>query len=239
MKNSLILLEETSDQELDERRMKRFVYRFRMKRESFFKVLEHFRRNAEENEYTRGWSLTIELLVFIRWITGGSTFVMTGDTFGMAYQTVSDIVHRLLPKVCKLAKNVIKLPEGEELAEIAEGFERLVGSSVFNGVVGAIDGSLIRFNPKKDIRSQYIDRKHGTSLNMTIVCDDKLRIRYLITGFPGSVHDSRVYLESSLFRKAWPPAPYMMIGDGAYCCLEKPIILMTPYRNPTGMKNNP
>jgi len=189
MKEYLICLEETECPFESRKRQRKFIYRFRMKRESFFLLRDHFRRNARDNEYARGWSLIVELLVFIRWITSGGTYVMVGDTFGMPLQTVSDIVHQILPKVAKLSKNVIALPEGDELPKIAEGFQKLVGTNVSNFVVGAIDGTLIRFSPSRAIRDQYIDRKSGASINCTIVCDDKLRIRYMIAGYPGSVHD--------------------------------------------------
>lgn len=53
------------------------------------------------------------------------------------------------------------------------------------------------------------------------------------TGYPGSVHDTRVLKNSPIYTgQLYPPAGYFIVGDGGYPCIEQPICLMTPFREP-------
>jgi hypothetical protein len=60
----------------------------------------------------------------------------------------------------------------EENQQIELEFYQL---SMMPGVCGAIDGNLIKIKPPKAIENQFVDREHNHSLNLTAVCDAKLR----------------------------------------------------------------
>lgn len=64
---------------------------------------------------------------------------------------------------------------------------------------------------------------------MQVVCDDRKRIRDVFIGFPGSVHDARVFknspLQETLVEKCHNR---FILGDSAYPCLRN---LLTPYRD--------
>lgn len=45
----------------------------------------------------------------------------------------------------------------------------------------------------------YYSRKQNFSIKMQAVCDHQLKIRHICVGYPGSVHDSRIFTNSSLF----------------------------------------
>ena len=62
-----------------------------------------------------------------------------------------------------------------------------------------------------------------------MVSDHKRRIRDIFIGFPGSVHDSRVFRNSPLCEAlANKCGDYHILGDSAYPCLNN---LLTPYRD--------
>ncbi|KAJ8375711.1 hypothetical protein SKAU_G00062910 [Synaphobranchus kaupii] len=49
----------------------------------------------------------------------------------------------------------------------------------------------------------------------------------------GSVHDTRIMKNSTFYRtQQYPPTGYIILGDGGYPCLDKPIGLITPYKEP-------
>ena len=51
--------------------------------------------------------------------------------------------------------------------------------------------------------------------------------------FCPTVHDARVLRHSPLYQSAaYPPPGIYLLGDGGYPCLERPISLVTPYKNP-------
>ena len=89
----------------------------------------------------------------------------------------------------------------------------------FQNVVGAIDGTHLglAFKPELD-GEEYFTQKQNYAVAATLVCDDYKRIRYINVGWPGSVHDQRVYQNSVLNKN---PSDYFsdreyLLGDSAY-----------------------
>lgn len=202
---------------------------FRLTRESFILFEKHL--IAKYPKKRHGWWSRAEMLVFLYWLGQGVTYNVVANAFKIPKSTIADIIRKLLPRVSGLAKEVIKLPNQDELQQVARGFQSRVGTSAFSAVAGAVDGTLIAIKAPKGRVDEYIDRKFGISLNLTLVCDNRGYIIYAITGYPGSVHDSRVFVESSLFRKAlYPPQPYYILADGAYRCTELPIRVLPVFR---------
>lgn len=62
-----------------------------------------------------------------------------------------------------------------------------------------------------------------------MVCDHQKKIRSLFVGFPGSVHDSRVYRRSPLSNDLQEKCGnYFILGDSAYSCSRH---LITPFKD--------
>jgi DDE superfamily endonuclease len=69
------------------------------------------------------------------------------------------------------------------------------------------------------------------SIQLQLVCDSKLMITDAYTGYPGSVHDARVFRLSplqQLLTSSNIPEEYHIIGDSAYPLSS---FLMVPYRD--------
>ena len=64
--------------------------------------------------------------------------------------------------------------------------------------VGVMDGTLfpLAFQPETEDAADYHGRKFQWSLTCLVVSDQKRRIRWYITGYPGSSHDNRMLLFS-------------------------------------------
>ncbi|XP_049911320.1 putative nuclease HARBI1 [Epinephelus moara] len=143
------------------------------------------------------------------------------------------MVHKVSKKLLKIKNQVICFPSVAELEDIGNGFARLAGSPAFSKVVGSIDGCHIRVKPPSVDSQCYTNRKLFPSIQLQAVCDHQGKYMDIFTGYPGSVHDSRVLTNSPIYtRRLYPPQGFYILGDGGYPCLSAPITLITPYKEP-------
>lgn len=75
-------------------------------------------------------------------------------------------------------------------ANLANGFQNKTG---FPGVIGAIDGTHIPISAPTLHRNSYINRKGHASFQLQAVCTSQMMFLDVYTGWPGSVHDARVF----------------------------------------------
>ena len=97
------------------------------------------------------------------------------------------------------------------IKESAEAIIKLYCSYKILQTVGEIDGTHIGIKaPQNDSKIDYFCRKQNYSMNALAVAEANLMILDLATGYPGSIHDSRVLRNSNIFRMA-------EIGDVLSC----------------------
>ncbi|XP_066320550.1 protein ALP1-like [Miscanthus floridulus] len=63
----------------------------------------------------------------------------------------------------------------------------------FDNCIGAIDGTHIEVVVPKTELITHMNRKSKTSQNVLAICDFDLRFTFIVAGWPGSVHDMRVF----------------------------------------------
>jgi len=83
---------------------------------------------------------------------------------------------------------------------------------------GAIDGTHIRIDRPEVDPDSYINRKQYCSIQMQALVNEKKKFLDVFIGYPGSVHDARVFKESSLFQSL----PELCTGKFYYidyCCI--------------------
>ena len=125
----------------------------------------------------------------------GADYRTISHLFGVSKSTVcvvtkqvcSSIVECLLPKY-------VKIPIGAALMEDIEGFKSNHG---FPQCVGAVDGTHIPIISPKDCPADYYNRKGWHSGTV----DHTGRFIDVYVGWPGRVHDARVFANSSLYRR--------------------------------------
>jgi len=97
----------------------------------------------------------------------------------------------------KLQKEVIKWPDEEERKAISAWIKHAHG---FVNCVGLIDGTLfpLAFAPSQN-SEDYFTRKGNYAIKGLFICDYAAKITWIEMGWPGSVHDNRVWANSDVY----------------------------------------
>ncbi|XP_063040017.1 uncharacterized protein LOC134435115 [Engraulis encrasicolus] len=130
------------------------------------------------------------------------------------YRTISHLfgvgistVYNSLSDFCEAVMSVLlpihlPAPEARHFLEMAAYFKDRWGVPQ---CVGAIDGSHIPIIAPQEYASDYYNRKHFYSIVLQGVVNGKGQFWDVCVGFPGRVHDSRIFKQSDLWKR---------IGDG-------------------------
>ena len=170
-----------------------------------------------------------QILLTLRFLATGTFQQVIGDLFGVHKSTACVIIQRVVRKIAELKPHYIQMPTPEELQSIKLKFYRL---RRMPRVIGAIDGTHIRIQspggPQAEI---FRNRKGYFSINCQAVCDADLKIRNIVARWPGSVHDSTIFNDSSLCARL-ENGEYgedFLVGDSGYACRP---FLLTSLVNP-------
>lgn len=178
-----------------------------------------------------GWNPVVEVLVFLYWLGHGASYSVVSRVFSIPKTSVFRIVHSIALKVVALRTKCIQFPKPHK---VGEGFAKLAHSHFFKKCVGAIDGCHVRIKkPVGPDAQDYFNRKLFYSVQLQAICDSNGIFLDTFVGYPGSVHDTRVLKNSPVYTEAlYPPAGYFILGDGGYPCIEHPICIITPFKEP-------
>ena len=214
----------------DETQNTHFMERWRMSQDCFKNILAKI-NHIRKKQF--GYEEKVELLIFIYYMAQNNTMRSVVDTFGVPRSTINDCIQRHYDMMMEIMPQVIKLPQTEEeLAKVAHEFRVKAKTPIFDQVVGALDGTLIRIEPVGKHKNLYFDRKKRYSINLQLISDSNCQILYANGGCPGSYHDSRAIRESEIFkRKIYPPlnSNYMLLADAGYRNRDRPFRTITPY----------
>ena len=121
-----------------------------------------------------------------------SSGARTRDMFGTGYGTHYNYCSRVVEAICSLREKVVYWPDEEERQQIAA---RMESKYDWPNCVGMGDGTLLPLSrcPTTEDAPDYSGRKFKYSLTCFIINDDHRRIRAYQAGWPGSVHDNRVF----------------------------------------------
>ena len=123
----------------------------------------------------------------------------------------------------------MKLPE--TVAEVENLTQRFLEHHGFPQCIGAIDGTHIAIRQPNQNYADCINRKGFTSVNVRALCDYRYCFLDVVMRWPGSVHGSRIFLQSNLNQKLWNKfvpscekqivkgemkVPICILGDPAY-----------------------
>lgn len=206
-----------------------FRDRFRIKRSTFEILLTRLAGKLLFTDKNVKVKISPEkqLLIFLKYVSANVTLQLLADLFGVGDTTVFHIIRRVSSLICdNLMNEMIVWPSEQKQKQIAHKFQENNG---FPGIVGAIDGSHIPIKTPKEQHENYINRKGTHSVILQAVCDSEMHFIDLYCGWPGSVHDSRVFRNSPLLNKASKlDKNFHLIGDAAY---PLQTCMLTPYKD--------
>ncbi|CAH1954220.1 unnamed protein product [Acanthoscelides obtectus] len=221
---------------------KQFVEHFRVSRQ----IVATLKRDFEESEFYSKKDTGFQridsekcILAFL-WFTSneGAAFRDVADRFDLSMSILHGIVN-IVHFLSNLSRSVIVWP----LAPEANNIARIFAEMRFPGAIGCIDGSHIKIDTPREDPDSYLNRKKFHSIQisgkfvqypailcqyMQVICDDNRKIKDVFIGYPGSVHDARVFRNSPLCQNLgqWCK-DWVILGDSAHPCLRN---LLTPYK---------
>ena len=209
-----------------------FQVRYRFTKQSFVYLLDLILPQLMVDPRGNPLPPVLQLAAFLRFAATGSFQQVLGDSINCAKGTVSKYIRRLALILAELRPRYINFRPG---AHTMAAFREIAG---FPTVVGAIDCTHVPvFVPKVDDVGLYLCHKGFTSINVQVVCGPDMRICHIVSRWPGSTHDSRIFDWSSIkeymIEQRTPhgqlPPDSKLLGDGGYACMP---YLFTPLRAP-------
>ncbi|KAJ8948005.1 hypothetical protein NQ318_011893 [Aromia moschata] len=194
-----------------------FFMHFRIGRQHVIRFAEQF-ENSNHYKTQSGLHGKIsslhQVIIFI-WFLGHQTssFRDVADRFNISISSLHRIITRVTIFFSNLSPQIITWPNENEKQEIEHHFR----DQGFPHVIGAIDGCHIKIDKPQTDPESFINRKGFYSIHMQVVCDHIRKIRDVFIGYPGSVHDARVFRNSPLCANlAEMCGQYVLLGDSAY-----------------------
>ncbi|XP_039854227.1 uncharacterized protein LOC120712503 isoform X2 [Panicum virgatum] len=139
---------------------------------------------------------SIEALAMFLWIVGAPQPIRQAeDRFRRSMETISRTFNSVLTSILRLAHHMIK-PRDPDFTEVHPTLDNPNFWPHFKNCIGAIDGTHVKLVVGKSKRIQYLNRNNETSQNVLAVCDFDMRFTFVLSGWPGSVHDMRVFKDA-------------------------------------------
>lgn len=156
----------------------------------------------------------------------GASIKKLASLFGIGDgATIDRITKRVFAAILNLKDKYIYWPNEQERIKIVDNTKNELPYCV-----GYLDGTEIKLaEAPVDEAESYFSRKSIYSLKAQAICDNKMLIRYAGVGFPGSMHDARMFSTTDIYKN---PVKYLsekqwIAADSAYKLTEH---FVTPYR---------
>jgi hypothetical protein len=199
-----------------------FREKYRVSRDSFKKLLDLIKDHPifKSQNNKRQAPVANQLLLFLFYIGragSGASNPSNRNIFGLGRGTSDLYRKRVISALRCLRERAIRWPDQAERVEIAL---RIRNKYHWLNVCGFADGTLLPlcYEPQSKDSADYKGRKNKYTITMLVVNDDLKRIRYYHAGFPGCVHDNRVFRNTPLYKE---PQFYFgnamfLLGDSAF-----------------------
>lgn len=200
---------------------------YRFNEENVKWIAKHFLTETGER---RGGALSSEqkMKIFLRYVADPGFQSGIAEEMGIHQTTVSKTVNSVSKKIMEKADLWIKFPSSTHDITVAKN--EWLQKCKFPSAIGVIDCTHVRIPKPVRFGDEYINRKGFASINVQATCNAKEQFTSVEASWPGSVHDNRIWRNSSVRKVLSEYKNTVLLGDEGYG-LEP--WLMTPFRNPT------
>jgi len=215
-----------------------FLQQYRMSKSSLRTLVNKIQQHPVFKHPHRGPKqppAIYQVMVLLRYLGtegSGASLSTLRARYKFSVGTGNNIKQRALEAILSLRSQYYHWPNATERRQISKRFETLYG---WPNLVAIADGTLnpLWCKPRTDDAGDYSGRKHQYSISTLVFNDDKRRIRYFLTGWPGCTHDNRVFQNSNLFNN---PSQYFSeseyaLGDSAF---EAQSFMIPAFKKPRG-----
>ncbi|XP_020591117.1 putative nuclease HARBI1 [Phalaenopsis equestris] len=195
----------------------RFSNIFRMTAPIFIDLLHELSRNHHLQGSSR--TTTREVLAITLYMLSQNESVRGAmERFQHSSETISRYFSKGLQALVSLATQIIK-PTDTSFANIPE---QIANDSrympYFKNCIGAIDGTHVDARLPSHEKIAYIGRSGTTTQNVMAVCDFNMCFTFVMAGWEGSAHDSRLFSYATRNRTQCfphpPPGKYYLVDAG-------------------------
>lgn len=203
---------------------------FRVKRETFLYILEKVQQDIYRNNTPMREAVSAKrrLALTLYYLASTAEYRTIANLFGVSRSFTCHCIKEVCCAIIKKFPKTITFPKGVELHQVVQRYEKRWG---FPMCAGAIDGTHIPILAPRKNHTEYVNRKGFHSIIMQAVTDCNYLYRDVVIGWPGSVHDARVFSNSAIFTmgnegKLFPQdlvkeicgvdIPPLLVGDPAY-----------------------
>ena len=151
---------------------------------------------------------SVESLGLFLWIVGSPQSVRQAENrFVRSLETIVRKFDKVLECLIKLAKDIIR-PVDRQFRTVHSKLRSRKYAPFMDNCIGAIDGTHIQVVVPLATAAQHRNRHKEKSQNVMCVCDFDMRFTFVLAGWPGSVHDMRVFNDArSRFGDKFPKPP--------------------------------
>ena len=186
---------------------------FRMSRplfESLHNLLESSYGLKSSNKMS-----SVEALAMFLWMVGAPQSIRQAENrFQRSTETISRKFEEVLHSLYKLSADIIK-PKDPQFRTVHPRLQAPRFAPYFHNCIGAIDGTHVPVVVPASKVLQHVSRKGYTSQNVLAICDFNMRFTFVVAGWPGSVHDMRVFNDA--IRKYGDKFPHPPPGKDLCC----------------------
>ncbi|KAK8480024.1 hypothetical protein V6N11_051381 [Hibiscus sabdariffa] len=159
--------------------------------------------------------------IFLYILGHGASVSQSRERFQRSGGTISRYFTIMLEKVSQMAIDIIA-PEDRSFSSIPEQIRndsRYMPH--FKDCIGAIDGTHISAILPPNEQIPYIGRKGVPTQNVMAVCDFNMCFTFVVAGWEGTAHDTRIFLDAIRDPKLKFPHPPNGLEDADFMEYEK------------------
>ncbi|KAI7947037.1 hypothetical protein MJO29_011564 [Puccinia striiformis f. sp. tritici] len=158
-------------------------------------------------------SMDKQLAIFLYIVGQNATNRQTQDRFQHSGETILKVFHHIIFLILQLRSKYIVAPDPKFTHEIIPDNPKF--SPFLNSCLGTMDGCHVHACVPEHLAGPYRNRKGTRAQNVLGVVDFDMKFTYLMVGWEGSAHDSRV-LGSALSEDFHIPQLSFYLADAGY-----------------------